>query len=352
MSSLICPICQTSLKPISIMHSAIWRCESCQAVAANLAVLRRYLKIDVVKDFWFRAITAARSTAKKCPSCRHSLHEFTVRRNGQNINLDICRRCQLVWFDKGELDAFPKTHVEDLSPEVKRNLALLKVGSEAEQQQPLEETTDKVFAILTLERLCVPSFPWYADWIIYLFVGLVRFVVDLRGWLWGMAVTICAIVICIGAYVVFRSPDVVYPEDIFSVDYQRNMSYLASAVVQAPPDFPKIRGGILGAFIPIVKEQDFPRFGDKLRQELREAARSDFFFHIIVVGGMDVRAIDEPLLKASKRLYMLRQDNIEIVIVAPSTISDETKRILEKRGLRIRRIESQLLKDSAESGMK
>ncbi len=112
------------------------------------------------------------------------------------------------------------------------------------------------------------------------------------------------------------------------------MSYLIHAVSQAPPDFSRVKGGLLYSHIPILTEQDFSRFTNKLRQKLHNAARKDFLFHIIVVGRMDIRDIDEPLLKASDGLRMPDESNIEIVIVEPSMISDDTKKILEERGLR------------------
>jgi len=113
---------------------------------ANLAVLRQYLRSDVLRSFWRKAISASAATDKKCPSCRQLLRTFTVQRNGQTISLDTCRQCQLVWFDKGELDAFPKTKIEQLPPEVRRGLALQKVQFEAEQQIQLEETAESIFA--------------------------------------------------------------------------------------------------------------------------------------------------------------------------------------------------------------
>jgi Zn-finger nucleic acid-binding protein len=36
------------------------------------------------------------------------LKEFTVSRDNRQIHLDLCRTCQLMWFDKNELEAFPR----------------------------------------------------------------------------------------------------------------------------------------------------------------------------------------------------------------------------------------------------
>jgi len=106
------------------------------------------------------------------------------------------------------------------------------------------------------------------------------------------------------------------------------------------PDFSNIRGGFLGSHLAIVDENDFPLLTKKLRYDLYRAARNDFFLYSFVLGGLNVRNIDQPLLEASKKLRNYRRGNIEIVIVAPSKISGDTKQILEKRGIKIRLVGS------------
>ncbi len=174
-------------------------------------------------------------------------------------------------------------------------------------------------------------------WILLIFGPLLRFVVNRKGWLWGTALIICGI----GIYFALRPREVTYPENPLSPDYQRNMRYIIGAMLQAHPDLPKGWGSLLGSHLPIVDERDFPMLTKKLRYEFRKAANDDFSLHMFVLGGMDVRDIDQPLLKASKGLRMSGRSNIELIIVAPSTISNETKLILEKRGIKTRKIDKQ-----------
>ena len=109
----------------------LWKCEVCSGVAANLAVLRKYLQDDTVRRLWLEAITASTLSNRKCPSCSQMLKEFTVSRDNHRIHLDLCRTCQLIWFDKNEIEAFPR--VEKLhSPDIDENLALAKIRLEAE----------------------------------------------------------------------------------------------------------------------------------------------------------------------------------------------------------------------------
>lgn len=152
----------------------------------------------------------------------------------------------------------------------------------------------------------------------------------------AVAIIVCCIAILI-VYFKTKKPEEepISYVNTSSPEYQENMGYLLHALMEARPDFSEARSGWLAAHIPIVREQDFPWFAHTLRQELRDASGSSLY-HSIVVGGMKVREIDEPVLEASKRFRARRKPNVEIVIVAPSTISAETKQILEKRGIEIR----------------
>jgi len=148
---LTCPICQTSLRPIAIGQAVIWQCVSCQGAMANLAVLRQYLGKDVVRSFWRKAMAESATRDKKCPSCRQPLRAFAVQQNQRPIILDICRHCYLIWFDKGELDAFPKTKMEELPAEVRRDIALMKTQFENEledERARLEDTLENAVGII------------------------------------------------------------------------------------------------------------------------------------------------------------------------------------------------------------
>ena len=121
-----------------------------------------------------------------------------------------------------------------------------------------------------------------------------------------------------------------------SPDYQKNMTYITNASLEATDKLPDGWFGYFGAHIPIMQEQDLTWLTKRLRKELRHAATYSSMFHIIVVGGMNVRNIDEPMLEAGKRFRAPRRPNVLITIVAPTTISTETKATLEKRGIKIR----------------
>lgn len=130
---MICPKCHISLSPTGIAEGLLWKCQLCSGVAANLAVLRRHLKDDTVKRLWLEAITASAPSNRKCPSCVNMLMGFIVSRENQQIHLDLCKTCQLIWFDKDELDEFPKAEKMP-GPDMDENLAIAKIQLEAQAE--------------------------------------------------------------------------------------------------------------------------------------------------------------------------------------------------------------------------
>ena len=151
MALLICPKCEVSLKIKQIPQSGIWQCGLCQGTMANKAVLRKYLGNDIVKSFWQKAITDSATTDKKCPSCRQPLNMFKVEHNEQRIILDICRRCQIIWFDAGELESFPKIKTKQLPPEIREKLALYNIQLENEfndEQARFEGTLENILDVI------------------------------------------------------------------------------------------------------------------------------------------------------------------------------------------------------------
>jgi len=96
-----------------------------------MAVLRKYLKSDTVRALWRTAVVESTRSERMCPSCGNTLREFAASRDNYRISLDLCKTCQMMWFDKNELEAFPRA--EKLNrPDMDENFALAKIGLEAE----------------------------------------------------------------------------------------------------------------------------------------------------------------------------------------------------------------------------
>lgn len=128
---MICPECHTKLSPTRVAGGAIWKCQACSGAALNVAVLRKYLKDDTVRELWLAAVSKSTPSNRKCPCCEKVLKEFTVSRDNRRMHLDLCKTCQLMWFDRDELEAFPRSEKMH-TPNMDENLALAKIRLEAE----------------------------------------------------------------------------------------------------------------------------------------------------------------------------------------------------------------------------
>ena len=157
------------------------------------------------------------------------------------------------------------------------------------------------------------------QWILYILKVAARFVAGRKGPTWGIIVIICGVGIYLVTLSLLRPRYVAYPENPLSAEYRWNLDYIMKASMQTPPNFSNILGGFLCSHLAIVDENDFPLLAKKLRYEFYSVARKDFLFHHFVLGGLNVRNIDQPLLEASER-FRIRKSNVKIVIVAPSTV--------------------------------
>jgi Zn-finger nucleic acid-binding protein len=144
---MLCPRCGKPLDLEKHAHGGLWRCPQCSGVAANLTVLRRQLEEDVVRDFWRKAADAGAPSERKCPSCSRPLREFVARHEDQSLRLDLCKQCQLMWFDPGELETFPK--VQRVQPaDVDRQIALAQMQTGAEMEASMnDEHTDITYYV-------------------------------------------------------------------------------------------------------------------------------------------------------------------------------------------------------------
>ncbi len=157
-----CPECRIDLQIERSLSGALWQCPECQGVAANLAVLRKLLEQDVVLDFWKKARTSKPSD-RPCPSCCQPLHGFSYPLDQNAITLDICKRCQIIWFDKRKLEAFPvrPLPVDEQLSDPRLQQALAKLNMEKyipDTERPavyesLKAAVEVVFHILDLFML-------------------------------------------------------------------------------------------------------------------------------------------------------------------------------------------------------
>jgi Zn-finger nucleic acid-binding protein len=122
LSTPICPSCRAAL---TLTHEGTfnsWACPAGHGVAATLTQGYERLQEDELHHVWQLARAATPTTeARSCPVCEHPMVNVEVPYDPDEIEegqpgdgadtgaawLDVCVDCEVIWFDAGELMAFP-----------------------------------------------------------------------------------------------------------------------------------------------------------------------------------------------------------------------------------------------------
>ncbi|MFC1672141.1 rhomboid family intramembrane serine protease [Planctomycetota bacterium] len=111
----------------------------------GLSLLRKVIGREYANKLWINAMHGIGQKGARCPSCGKKMLAVPLKvpTSEENIQIDLCRPCQFVWFDTKEFEqvpakAGPKADGKaELSSEAKKELALWKVeriAKEAEEE--------------------------------------------------------------------------------------------------------------------------------------------------------------------------------------------------------------------------
>ncbi len=148
----ICPNCGKNLARQQNELGVFWGCSACGGSAVSMAVLRRALQPDCVTRAWAAAREGLGVAGRPCPMCDHAMIEVPVAVTNGTLKLDVCKLCQFVWFDPGELQTMPpappdpvKAREEALPIEAREALALYKVQQIAERARAEDPSPDEAW---------------------------------------------------------------------------------------------------------------------------------------------------------------------------------------------------------------
>jgi len=152
-----CPGCGQPLSEVRNAQGIYWYCPACGGRLAALAVLRKTVLREAVNQVWQEARQGEGTPGKRCPECGLSMREVRATAGGVVMNVDVCPRCTLVWFDPREYDAMPPQPAppapkeEELPPAAREALAMVKVEEigrryREEQNEAGPESTWQVIA--------------------------------------------------------------------------------------------------------------------------------------------------------------------------------------------------------------
>jgi membrane associated rhomboid family serine protease/Zn-finger nucleic acid-binding protein len=121
-------------------------------------LLRQTIGQDRVNALWSQAIKAA-NDGKSCPICSRPMAQVTMGTPGWELELNVCKRCEFVWFDANEYESIPpppkpKKVYEDLPEAAREELAIYharQIAEEAKLDNPEPDSNWKIIpAILGL----------------------------------------------------------------------------------------------------------------------------------------------------------------------------------------------------------
>jgi membrane associated rhomboid family serine protease len=129
-----------------------------------VALLRKTIGQDRVREIWSQAINTPEAGGRPCPICNRGMTEVFMGIPGETLNLGVCKRCEFVWFDPAEYQSIPPAPPAPTDPSeaAERNLPqaarealavyqVQKIAEQARAQDPEpDETWKTVPALLGL----------------------------------------------------------------------------------------------------------------------------------------------------------------------------------------------------------
>ena len=132
MYELVCPRCGAALKKKQYRDRIGFSCPEGHGIAMTVSAVRGVCgSREFVNLLWCKSGTAEEDGAA-CPVCRRLMRKVLLDAAGRELELDVCRRCQEVWFDPHELESLPPIPEKEKLPLAAREaLALERIQNVA-----------------------------------------------------------------------------------------------------------------------------------------------------------------------------------------------------------------------------
>ena len=103
-----CPSCNVLLEAQKQADIRLWKCASCRGFAISLPIVRKGLKPPAFKKIWQKLSSGESQTGRPCPGCKKPLSVIEADGQAGAVIIDVCRTCQILWFDDKEFADLPK----------------------------------------------------------------------------------------------------------------------------------------------------------------------------------------------------------------------------------------------------
>jgi Zn-finger nucleic acid-binding protein len=101
-----CPICKTTLETVRQREGLYYPCRLCNGRAVTIPQIRHVLGERVVMKLLRLMRLNPRPSPHLCPFCEKPM--LVVNSQDPQIQVDICRSCNAVWFDEPTYECLPE----------------------------------------------------------------------------------------------------------------------------------------------------------------------------------------------------------------------------------------------------
>ncbi len=103
-----CPTCNVSLEKQTLGDVRLRKCTSCCGLVISIPTVRKELDEKAFKKIWQQLYSGNTDTGRPCPGCKKPLSVVEAEGQDGEILIDVCRSCQILWFDDKEFSSLPR----------------------------------------------------------------------------------------------------------------------------------------------------------------------------------------------------------------------------------------------------
>lgn len=119
----------------------------------TLGLLKRLVPKANVNSVWRTLVNQPTPAADRfCPTCTQQMSQVNLGLVSNTLELDVCRTCQMLWFDAGELDEMGEDLKGTTQPHLRRHDA-----QTSEKDRPLPPEATKAIALMKVEAIARSS---------------------------------------------------------------------------------------------------------------------------------------------------------------------------------------------------
>ena len=123
---IYCPRCGAALVKSPYKDRIGFVCPEGHGIAVTLGAVRALCgSRELVNLLWCKSGAEEAEEGAECPVCGKPMRKVALDVKGREIELDICRRCQEVWFDPNELETLPPPPDPEELPQAAREAIAL-----------------------------------------------------------------------------------------------------------------------------------------------------------------------------------------------------------------------------------